>query len=351
MKLGVSLPVFTADPARPLAVARAGRGARVRRRVLARPLLPAGVLPAVRPGPSRARGVHDARGRRGAAPRAARRDARRARDAARAGAAGEAGGGARRDERRPGDPRARHRRRRIASPSTRCTGSRIRARAERRRAARGDRARAPRAVRRRGRGPGERTCPRSTGPLLPPGAPALWVGGRSDAVLAVAARVADAWNGWGRRRRGVRGEGGPAPRARGRPRRSRRRGAGIALVGRGRGGPRAAARRRARRRACRPTASGPARPPSSRAFVDALGERGRDVVRRAAGGPADRLDVIAAALIGSMNSAELKRAKRAVRGRVLAARDAMPAPNARERVRARSPSGPVAAGGRARVRR
>ncbi len=36
-----------------------------------------------------------------------------------------------------------------------------------------------------------------TGPLLPPGEPAIWVGGLSDAVLEVAARVADAWNGWG----------------------------------------------------------------------------------------------------------------------------------------------------------
>jgi alkanesulfonate monooxygenase SsuD/methylene tetrahydromethanopterin reductase-like flavin-dependent oxidoreductase (luciferase family) len=35
------------------------------------------------------------------------------------------------------------------------------------------------------------------GPLLPPGAPEVWVGGLSDPVIAVAARVADAWNGWG----------------------------------------------------------------------------------------------------------------------------------------------------------
>jgi alkanesulfonate monooxygenase SsuD/methylene tetrahydromethanopterin reductase-like flavin-dependent oxidoreductase (luciferase family) len=39
--------------------------------------------------------------------------------------------------------------------------------------------------------------PRLTGPLLPPGAPELWVGGRSEPVLAAAARRADAWNGWG----------------------------------------------------------------------------------------------------------------------------------------------------------
>ena len=39
--------------------------------------------------------------------------------------------------------------------------------------------------------------PALTGPVLPAGSPQLWVGGRSDAVLGVAARVADAWNGWG----------------------------------------------------------------------------------------------------------------------------------------------------------
>jgi alkanesulfonate monooxygenase SsuD/methylene tetrahydromethanopterin reductase-like flavin-dependent oxidoreductase (luciferase family) len=39
--------------------------------------------------------------------------------------------------------------------------------------------------------------PPLTGPLLPPGEPSIWVGGLSEAVLAVAARVADAWNGWG----------------------------------------------------------------------------------------------------------------------------------------------------------
>jgi alkanesulfonate monooxygenase SsuD/methylene tetrahydromethanopterin reductase-like flavin-dependent oxidoreductase (luciferase family) len=38
--------------------------------------------------------------------------------------------------------------------------------------------------------------PPITGPLLPPGRPELWIGGRSARVLAVAARSADAWNGW-----------------------------------------------------------------------------------------------------------------------------------------------------------
>jgi alkanesulfonate monooxygenase SsuD/methylene tetrahydromethanopterin reductase-like flavin-dependent oxidoreductase (luciferase family) len=38
--------------------------------------------------------------------------------------------------------------------------------------------------------------PAIAGPLLPPGHPELWVGGRSDEVIAAAARSADAWNGW-----------------------------------------------------------------------------------------------------------------------------------------------------------
>jgi alkanesulfonate monooxygenase SsuD/methylene tetrahydromethanopterin reductase-like flavin-dependent oxidoreductase (luciferase family) len=38
--------------------------------------------------------------------------------------------------------------------------------------------------------------PAVAGPLLPPGRPELWVGGRSDEVIATAARSADAWNGW-----------------------------------------------------------------------------------------------------------------------------------------------------------
>jgi alkanesulfonate monooxygenase SsuD/methylene tetrahydromethanopterin reductase-like flavin-dependent oxidoreductase (luciferase family) len=45
--------------------------------------------------------------------------------------------------------------------------------------------------------PGGAQVPALAGPLLPPGSPALWVGGLSDAVIGVAAREADAWNGWG----------------------------------------------------------------------------------------------------------------------------------------------------------
>jgi alkanesulfonate monooxygenase SsuD/methylene tetrahydromethanopterin reductase-like flavin-dependent oxidoreductase (luciferase family) len=45
--------------------------------------------------------------------------------------------------------------------------------------------------------PGGRLVPAIEGPLLPSGSPAIWIGGLSTAVIDVAARVADAWNGWG----------------------------------------------------------------------------------------------------------------------------------------------------------
>jgi alkanesulfonate monooxygenase SsuD/methylene tetrahydromethanopterin reductase-like flavin-dependent oxidoreductase (luciferase family) len=38
--------------------------------------------------------------------------------------------------------------------------------------------------------------PAVAGPLIPPGSPEIWIGGRSDPVIAAAARSADAWNGW-----------------------------------------------------------------------------------------------------------------------------------------------------------
>jgi alkanesulfonate monooxygenase SsuD/methylene tetrahydromethanopterin reductase-like flavin-dependent oxidoreductase (luciferase family) len=45
--------------------------------------------------------------------------------------------------------------------------------------------------------PGGELVPPMDGPLAPAGAPQLWVGGLSEAVIAIAARTADAWNGWG----------------------------------------------------------------------------------------------------------------------------------------------------------
>jgi len=49
--------------------------------------------------------------------------------------------------------------------------------------------------------PGGGTVPALEGPLLPPparpGGPPVWLGAQADAVVSMAARIADGWNGWG----------------------------------------------------------------------------------------------------------------------------------------------------------
>jgi alkanesulfonate monooxygenase SsuD/methylene tetrahydromethanopterin reductase-like flavin-dependent oxidoreductase (luciferase family) len=49
--------------------------------------------------------------------------------------------------------------------------------------------------------PGGERVPTLAGPLLPtpvrPGGPPVWIGGFADAVVRIAAREAEAWNGWG----------------------------------------------------------------------------------------------------------------------------------------------------------
>ena len=143
--------------------------------------------------------------------------------------------------------------------------------------------------------PGGTHVPALTGPLLPPGSPQLWVGGRSEAVLAVAARVADAWNGWGD------DVGGFAARAR----RLRELAdgrevaptwAGIALVGETAADlDRLLDARTAKGLSTDGVWTGTA--VELRAFVAALGEAGATWFVVLPAGPPDRLDVIADALI------------------------------------------------------
>jgi alkanesulfonate monooxygenase SsuD/methylene tetrahydromethanopterin reductase-like flavin-dependent oxidoreductase (luciferase family) len=143
---------------------------------------------------------------------------------------------------------------------------------------------------------GGAAVPAMDGPILPGGSPEIWVGGLSEDVLAVAARVADAWNGWGldakgfdlkvRRLRelsdgrGVRATWG-----------------GIALVGEDREDlQRLIARRQQRGLSTEGVWTGTAA--ELRSFVDGLGDIGADWFIALPAGPADRIDVVAGALKG-----------------------------------------------------
>ena len=136
--------------------------------------------------------------------------------------------------------------------------------------------------------------PAMTGPLLPPGAPALWVGGLSDQVIAVAARVADAWNGWGldaeafarkaARLRELAGDRPVDPTW-----------GGIALVGEDEGDlQRLRSARQERGLSLDGLWAGTAE--ALRGFVDELATAGAAWFIALAAGPPDRLDVIADAL-------------------------------------------------------
>ena len=137
--------------------------------------------------------------------------------------------------------------------------------------------------------------PGLAGPLLPPGSPRLWVGGRSEAVLGVAARVADAWNGWGE---GVDGFAAKARRLRklagDRPVDTTW--GGIALVGENAADlDRLLADRSAKGLPTDGIWTGTGA--ELRSFVDALGEAGATWFVVLPAGPIDRLDVVADALI------------------------------------------------------
>src|SRR5262245_33568825 len=47
------------------------------------------------------------------------------------------------------------------------------------------------------RWPGGERTPAIAGPLLPPGSPSVWIGGTRTTAIRIAARAADAWNAWG----------------------------------------------------------------------------------------------------------------------------------------------------------
>jgi alkanesulfonate monooxygenase SsuD/methylene tetrahydromethanopterin reductase-like flavin-dependent oxidoreductase (luciferase family) len=143
--------------------------------------------------------------------------------------------------------------------------------------------------------PGGTHVPALSGPLLPRGSPKLWVGGRSEAVLGVAARVGDAWNGWGDDL-----EGFAAKAARLRELADGRvvppTWAGIALVGEtSEDLERLIVAREARGMSTDGVWTGTAA--HLRSFVDALREAGATWFVVLPVGPIDRLEVIAEALI------------------------------------------------------
>jgi alkanesulfonate monooxygenase SsuD/methylene tetrahydromethanopterin reductase-like flavin-dependent oxidoreductase (luciferase family) len=141
---------------------------------------------------------------------------------------------------------------------------------------------------------GGELVPALAGPLLPAGSAERWVGGLSERVLQVAARSADAWNGWGldadafgaaaARLRALAGDRAIPPTW-----------GGIALVGRDRTElERLAAERLAAGRSLDGVWAGTSA--ELRAFVDALGAHGAAWFVVLPVGPDDRLDVIADAL-------------------------------------------------------
>ena len=198
--------------------------------------------------------------------------------------------------------------------------------------------------------PGGAHVPALAGPLLPPGSPAAvgrWAvgcrpGGRR-AGRGCVERV-------GPRRRRLRDEGRATPRARERPRPSRRRGPASLSWG------------RTRRTSNDCLTDRADEGPLGRRRLDGHGRRApllrrcarrcrRDVVRRAAGRADRPLGRHRRGADRVTTSADLKRAKRAVRVRILAARDAMSASRTGPGDRAHRGSCVVAAGGRSCVHR
>lgn len=143
--------------------------------------------------------------------------------------------------------------------------------------------------------PGSAHVPSLVGPLLPPGDPEIWVGGRSQAVLGVAARVADAWNGWGYDAEAFASQAAVLRELAG-DRPVATTWGGIALVGEDAGDlERLLAERAAKGLSPDGVWTGTIR--ELRGFVDGLGEAGATWFVVLPAGPADRLDLIATALV------------------------------------------------------
>ena len=182
--------------------------------------------------------------------------------------------------------------------------------------------------------PGGSMTPALRGPLLPPATAEVWLGGTSERVARAAARTADAWNGWGMRTDAFLQRCGQLAgwaREAGRdPEEVPPTWAGIVLVG-----------QRRRRAGLARGAQG-----RGRRVARHLARHGRRPPKPSRPGPRHRCDVDGSARRGSprparsdrrypavVTSGELKRAKREVRRRVLAARDATdPADRARAAV-------------------
>ena len=177
-------------------------------------------------------------------------------------------------------------------------------------------------------GPAGRRFLRSPGRCFLPAIPELWVGGRSAEVIAVAARSADAWNGWATRRRGFRSGRPRAPPARRRP-------SGCSHLGwdrprrdrRGRPGT-APARSAGTKGLSMDVWQGDAE--DLRSFAGRLGEAGCSWIVVLPVGGEDRHRGRGGSA-STMKSNELKRAKRRIRLAVLDDRDAVPADVREER--------------------
>ena len=151
--------------------------------------------------------------------------------------------------------------------------------------------------------PGGSHVPAMAGPLLPPPrdgtGPPVWVGGSSDRVVALAAREADAWNGWQMDPEGFAAkvrllrevaEGRPVAAT----------WAGVALVGRDDGEVTELLAARRRRGLVARAWTGTIG--SLRGLVDGLARAGASWVVLALAGPRDRLDLVGSEVVATLGS-------------------------------------------------